>query len=431
MQEDFVLNILSKRNLWGEFKQKYIPRKDYTEKMNKLLKSEDILIITGVRRSGKSALTYLFATELIKRGMTGPEDFLFVNAEDPGIKSMNSNDLLKVIDLYRVRVNPKGPKYIIWDEIDNIKGWQSVVRYIGETTNIKQIITSSGLKVVNEDEITALSGRFLYMKVFPLSFKEYLNFKGFKPRSSLDIVKNRVTILRYFDNYLFYGGFPKYVLTEEKAILHNYLSTILYKDIVLKYSLKKAKEVEDLSYILLSNIGTIISQRKLAHHLKISEDTVDRYIGYLKDADLFFPIQKFDFSAKKQIRSKAKIYVVDTSLSSAAGFNIQENRGHFLENTVFIELMRRYDLRNIFYALNSNECDFIVYNPSTKDKKAIQVTWELNDKNYRREVNGLRTAMSKMNLKEGLIITYNQEDSVEMDEYRIKVIPAWKWLLNI
>ncbi|MCD6227374.1 ATP-binding protein [Candidatus Micrarchaeota archaeon] len=430
MQEDFILNILSKRNLWGEFNQKYLPRNLYTERMNKLLKSENIVIITGVRRSGKSALTYLFAEHLIKNKKAVPEDFLFVNAEDPGIKSLNRDDLLKVIELYRVRINPKGPKYIIWDEIDNIKGWQSVVRYIAETTKIKQIVTSSGLKVIAEDDITALSGRFLHMTVFPLSFKEYLGFNGLEIHSYKELLKNKINIIRYLNKYIYYGGFPKYVLTKEKAILQNYLSTILYKDIVLKYSLKKSKEVEDLSYLLLSNIATQISQRRLAGILNLSEDSVNRYIGYLKIADLFYPLQKFDFSVKKQIRSKVKIYVVDPGLSSVAGFNIQENKGHFLENIVFIELLRRYGLKSIFYAQNSNECDFILYDSLGRNKVAIQVTWELTDENRNREVNGLKTAMKGLNIKEGLIVTYNQEDSFKVDEYKIKVVPIWKWLLN-
>jgi len=420
------------RNIW--VKSPNLIMRNAVELARKKLKSENIVILSGVRRSGKSSIAYLLLESLIKNKIVTKEETLVLNFEDLPLKRLAADELPKLIDIYKSKINPNWPKYIIWDEVSQIVGWEHILRTLSETTDTKHIVTSSGFSISDSEFSRVLSGRFLRVDVFPLSFKEYLKFKKI---NRVDLWKNSAKIKYHLGKYLYQGGFPKYTLTDEKDLLSIYVKTILYSDVINKYSIKNPKSVERLVDFLLSNISTRISHSNLSKLIKISEETVDTYLTYLENSSLMFRIYRFEFSKKKQMRSIPKIYAIDTGLAWINSFNADERKGNYLENLVFVELMRRYGLRHIFYATDdkSRECDFIVFNHINKTSLAIQATYEINEHNKKREINGLIFALERLKLKEGLILTYDQEDEIEVKDKKgkkrkIQIKPVWKWLLE-
>jgi predicted AAA+ superfamily ATPase len=281
--------------------------------------------------------------------------------------------------------------------------------------------TSSLLK---KETITRLSGRYLAVTVFPLTFKEHLDFKDLKRLSSAE--KKQV-----FEEYLRHGSFPRISLEEDNSIkeelLKNYYETIYLKDIIFPHKLRNNRDIINLLYFTISNVGKPFSYNSLATALEISPDTVKEYLGYAEDSYLLYSINKFDFSIRKQLANPRKLYCLDTGLINAVSFRFSENYGRLLENLVFVELKRRQ--HEVYYHKGAQECDFII-KENDRISTAIQVTKELNFENRRREFEGLTGAMNEYGLNEGLILTKDTEELVEMDGRKIVVKPVWKWLLE-
>lgn len=426
-----IIENLRKWNLWGEYTVELIKRPSYIEKMKKSISTENILIVLGVRRAGKSSLTYLFAKDLIENGLAEEKDFLFINFEDPFFANLDASELEQIYNVFLEEVNPNKKHFVVLDEVHECNRWELFVNTLAEARKVKVIVTGSNSKMLEDELSYVISGRYLTLKVFPLSFSEYLTFSG-QAFDKKIILKNLQLIKQHFRKYLFFGGYPKYVLTNDNALLKNYFDTILYKDIIMRYKIKKARELELLAKYYASNFATITSLNNLSKMLKLSNDTLERFSDYFEKSYLFFFIKKFDFSKKSQILSQKKVYVIDAGLSSYTGFTSHEKEGHYLENLVFIALLKEYGLENIFYwkDYDGKECDFIVYDFIGRNIKAIQVTAELNNKNKKREINGLLKALNNLKQKEGLILTYDQEDKLEINKNRINVMPVWKWLLE-
>ncbi len=262
------------------------------------------------------------------------------------------------------------------------------------------------------------------MTIFPLTFKEYLDFKGYKKPTSTE---KRLE----FEEYLKYGSFPRIVLEKnaeiKEEILKIYYETIYLKDIIFPHKLRNNRDVTGLLYFIISNVGKPFSYNRMANVLEISADTVKEYLGYAQDAYLLYSLTKFDFSLKKQLANPKKLYCLDTGLISSISFRFSENYGRLLENLVCIELVRRK--QEIYYHKRAHECDFVV-KEGGRITHAIQVTKELNPENRKRELAGLLDAMDSYGLQEGMILTEDSEELIEKDDRIISVRPVWKWLLE-
>lgn len=397
------------------------------------IKTKHIIALAGVRRSGKSTILKQIINHLLADGVK-PENIFFLNLEAP-ILDLFRNDpynLQKIFDEYLILANPqKGLVYVFLDEVQFFKNWQVFVKSLYEKGNIKFFVTGSNSQLLSSDMATLLSGRAIIKKIYPFSFEELVNFKGIKTEKAINIAQNVSGISRIWSDYVKNGSFAEVVIEKKQEIkneiLSSYYKSILYQDIIPRFEVKKTKEIESLLLYLFSNIGQSYSYNSLAKFLKIQDKTVKEYIGFFEESFLLFEISNYQYSLKKQENYPKKVYATDNGFINAVSFTFSENYGWLLENTVFLGIRSRAD--KPYYYRGKNECDFVL-KEKTKIVDAIQVTKELGQANEKREVGGLLEAMEKFKLKTGFIITENQEEERRVGNKLIRIVPAWKWLLN-
>jgi uncharacterized protein len=387
------------------------------DNMASYLELPHILIISGLRRSGKSTLLkeinkYFFSSETI----------YYFNFEDERLIDFTVSDFDL---LYETFIELAGKsKIFLFDEIQNVKNWELFVRRMYDR-GFKFIITGSNSSMLSKELGTRLTGRYIGIELFPFSFKEFLTFNNTSVPEIL-LTEDRALIKGLFNEYLQYGGIPEYLRYKNDLILKTLYENILYKDVFARYRLTAEKVLKELSFYFFSNCGSEISYNKLRTMLNVSINTVKSYIGYLENSYLVFTVPRYDYSVKKQIYSHKKIYVIDTSLINLISFKFSRDYGKILENLVFIELKRKN--RDIYYHKDRHECDFIVLE-NNRITSAIQVTASLNS-NKDREYEGLYEALTRYGLNQGLILTADEEFEDSFKKKKIIVMPVWKWLLQ-
>jgi len=263
---------------------------------------------------------------------------------------------------------------------------------------------------------TKLTGRHLRYELFPFSYSEYLTYKNIKPG------------LQSFQRYFEEGGFPGYLQYGDPAILRELFSDIIMRDIIVRYGLRTEKVIKDLALFLVTNVGKEITYNSLKKLFDVgSTSTIISMISYLEDSYLFFTVPRFDYSLKSQIRNPKKIYAIDTGLIKANTASFSRDDGRLLENIVFLELKRKDN--DVFYYNKQKECDFVVRDKQ-KEFSAIQVCADLTEENKSREINGLLEAMQYLKLTTGTILTLQQEDTFQVENKTITILPVWKWLMK-
>ncbi len=325
---------------------------------------------------------------------------------------------------------------MFFDEIQNVKNWDVWVRRIYDMyKNLKIILTGSSSKLLSKEISTKLRGRIINIEVFPLSFREFLIWKSISyNKKTISYSKDKIKLIKAFSSYVTKGGYPALIANNapNELVLQSYFQSMIFKDVIERYNIKEIKKLKILSSLLFESVTKEISYNKLANKLKslgynISKNTIIEYISYFEDAYLFFLNLKYEYSLTKQLGSIKKIYCIDNGLLNSVSFKFSEDYGKLIENLVFIELKRRS--KEIFYHRNNNECDFII-REKNKVTGAIQVTKELSDENYKREINGLVGALELYDLKEGLILVHEgNEKKKNINSKIVKIIPVWKWLL--
>jgi hypothetical protein len=380
-------------------------------------KDNRIIILTGLRRSGKSTL--------LRQIMANKKDFCYVNFEDERFLDFRAQDFE---ELNEVLIEIYGnPKIYFFDEIQNIENFESFVRRLQDHGK-KIVITGSNASLLSKEFGTKLTGRYKSFEVYPFSFREFLAFNKIEPeREWIYNPEKKVSLIKFFAEYLSTGGMPEYLKNRDKDYIKTLYENILYRDIIARYSIKRQKLVKELVNIFSTNISSKFTYNSLKKTLGLSNAiTVKEYISYMSNSYLFFELQKFDFSVKRQLNSPKKIYIIDPAFNRISGFNFSENKGKILENMVFIELKRRG--MDVYYYSGENECDFLLKD-GPKISGAIQVCHILSKDNKEREIGGLIEVMEKFNLREGLILTTDQEEEINLKSGKIKVMPAWKWLI--
>lgn len=435
MDKNEIITILEDWNFWKKPLETGIPRFFYLEKLKKLLLTEQIIVITGARRSGKSFIMKQLAEGLIKKGVN-KNQVLIVNFEDPRFIELDPKVLWQIYETYLEFLNPKDTPYIFLDEIQEVKKWEKWVRTMQELKKANIILSGSNAKLLSRELATLLTGRHLDITVFPLSFKEFLNFNGIYLKDALDFVSKKIEIKRLMRDYLEFGSFPEVVLRKEKKeILLAYFEDILNKDLVKRYKIRKSEKLKALIKFYLSNPSSLITFSSLEKSLKISADTIEKFSNYFEAAYLTFFLKRFSFKVKEQEKSPRKIYTIDTGLVNTIGFRFSQNLGKLAENIVFLELKRKtliHPYLEFYYWKNERhqEVDFVL-KEKLKVNKLLQVCWNIEDKETRkREIESLIKAMKEFKLNEGLIITEDYEGKEEIKGKEIKFTPLWKWLLR-
>ena len=399
------------------------------------LDSDFITAITGPRRAGKTFFCFQLINKLKEK--VSKENMLYLNFEDEKLLGAEAKDLDKLLETFYEMSSPKKNQniYLFLDEIQNVKNWDNWVRRIYDTQkHIKLILTGSSSKLLSKEISTSLRGRSINIEIFPLSFKELLTWsKILYNLKTISYSKDKIEIKKKFYKFLAEGGYPAIAKNNNKwDILQNYYESMIFKDVIERNNIKEIKKLRVLANLLFESITKEISYNNLMNKLKslgfnISKNTIIGYISYFEDAYLFFQNLKYEYSITKQLGSVKKIYCIDNGLLNAVSFKFSKDTGKLLENLVFIELKRRGN--EIYYFRKNNECDFLI-KEKNKIIKAVQVTKKLDEENSRREINGLLEAMNEYNLKEGLILTDEEEQEKIIEGKKIKIIPVWKWLLE-
>jgi hypothetical protein len=420
-----------------EHKEKFLKKTELVKReiqkdIAPLLNQREIIIITGVRRGGKSSLMRLISNDLIEKYDILQDNILYLNFEDERFTYFDINDFEQVYEIFLELYHPVGRKYFFLDEIQNVKGWEKWLNRLYEFEDLKIFVTGSNATLLSSEIATALTGRNRQLIVYPFSFNEFLSLRNYSiTEKDFYLREKRLEIKRLFDEYLKLGGFPEVLKISDNTLLEQYLKDIIYRDVIARYSIRNIKEIKELTLFLASNIGTIQSYNNLREMINVkSLNTIKNYLEMLENVFLFFKIDLFSFSVKKQIYNPSKIYSVDSALSNAIAFKFSENMGHIYENIVFIELQRKN--KEVFYwkSKRGREVDFVIKS-GLKIDEAIQVCFSFTDKKTRdRELESLLSAKNELNVDNLVMITEDEKGEEVIDGASVRIIPLWKWLLQ-
>lgn len=400
-----------------------------------------IVTVPGVRRCGKSSRMELVINELMARGVDR-KCILWIGFDDERFVKMTSDDFNQILEAYGEMYPeiPLSSTYMFFDEIQLIDGWEYFIMrlYKHHTKNI--YVSGSNATMLSSELKSSLRGWPDEIETYPLSFREYCEFKGIKSDGYLpgDIARVRNAFRSYNND----GGFPEVVLSDNPLqkvkILQGYFDTMLLKDLAEHY---KLSNIEVLRYYLkriFANITKPTSIRSVygdikSRNLKVSKDDLYLWIEYACNVFMFFRIGNYSKSLQKTESSQPKYYSVDNGLRNAVLLPQSDDDGKKLENTVFLQLYRqRLPVDRIFYYQGKRECDFVVQRGS-EVVSLIQVSWSIRDNDTRqREIEGLIEASEVTGCKSMMIITADDEVEVitTADGCEIRVVPGWRWLLD-
>jgi len=402
--------------------------------------------VIGPRRAGKTYLMFLTLKELLESGVD-KKATVYINFENRKLLPLTPeyfNDLIEFIYAKRL-LDSYERIFVFLDEVQRVKGWEKYVRSIYDEFKgkIKIFVSGSTSKLTGSELSYLLTGRHLTTHVFPLSFREFLFFKGFDYGDGEDylIEKDISVIKEMLREYIMFGGFPEVVLTEsdKEELVQTLFIDIVSRDILPK--LKKNREiVEEIAYFLASNIGKLVSFTKLssmlnARGIKISVPTLEKYVSMMNDAFLFFDLRIFSYKVKDQLQYPRKIYTVDSGFANFSGFKFSEDAGRLMENIVAVELWRKKSLNQtleIYYwkEYQQREVDFVLKS-GLKIEQLIQVTnASCKEEIEKRETKALIKASEELKCDDMLVITWDYEAEDKLNGEKIRFLPLWKWLLS-
>lgn len=362
-----------------------IERKIYMDKLLAYKDTEFIKVITGIRRCGKSSLLKLFQEKIIQDNSKA--SIIYMNFE-----SFEFDEIINYKDMYneiKKRIKKGQKNYILLDEVQRVKEWEKCVNSLQVDFNCDIYITGSNAYLLSSELSTYLSGRYIEIKMLPLSFKEFLEFSK---------KENDESIEDKFNEYIKYGGMPGViVLNNEEDLYDNAIkgiyNTVFMKDVVERNKLVDATLLEKILKFLMSNVGSLISAKKVADYLtsqgtKITHNTIINYLTMLENSYIIYRVPRYDIKGKEVLKTLEKYYIVDTGIRNVIlGFN-NLDLGHIIENIVYFELIRRgYDVK--VGKKDSLEVDFVA--TKSNDKRYYQVTLSMLDETVRnRELKPLK-----------------------------------------
>lgn len=384
----------------------YITRQTKYDEQS-LLSSKQIKLITGPRRSGKSTQALM----LLKN-----RNFAYLNFDDGKLLNAWDEDLVTETLL---QVYP-GFEFLMLDEIQNLEGWDLWVSKLYRQ-GINMVITGSNAKLLSSEMATLLTGRYLQIEMLPFSLKEFCEWKN----SADSAVIN---------DYLHNGGYPETLQSRE--LTQGYLSTLfdstIWKDITQRHKVRNVEDLNNLAMYLLSNFSNPLSVNELAEAIGMSSvTTTKKFMGYLHEPYLFYYLPRYNNKLKLMNKAPQKTYVIDNGFVTAKAFMVSENLGRLLENQVFIELLRRgYSTETtLFYyrSRNDKETDFVTRKGSRVDS-LIQVCYDLsNERAMKREIDSIVECAGELNCQNLVIVTMNEERTIECNGHQIKVVPIQKF----
>jgi predicted AAA+ superfamily ATPase len=415
--------ILEQRKEMEEtFKKEKIIERELLKDLAKFLKYPNILAILGVRRCGKSILSW--------QAFEG-QKFGYINFDDERLEGMKTEDLNKILQAF-YELYGSNLEHIVLDEIQNVEGWELFVNRLRRRKKV--IITGSNSRLLYGELATHLTGRHIDFTLMPFSFREHLVYNdiGLEALTTTE----RAQIFKQLKDYLANGGFPEFPKFGKK-ILRVIYEDIVKKDVVRRRRIKKEEELRKVARFLISNFSnefTYSSLREIteAKHLF----TISEWVSGLEEAYLITKLERFSFKLKQKFIAPKKVYCIDNGLIGVVGLLTSESIGRLMENLVAIELSRKknywFDDWEIFYwkDYQQNEVDFVI-KEGLRIKQLIQVTYASSkDEIEKREIKALVKASKLLKCKDLLCITWDYEDEIKSENRKIVFKPLWKWLLS-
>lgn len=372
---------------------KLINRPQY---LNQLIQSKGVdlvKIVTGIRRCGKSSLLDLFHQYLLEKNVP---DSHIIHMNMESLRYRNLTDYISFYDYVSKRIDGEGKTYLLFDELQAVNHWEKAIESFRLDFDVDIYITGSNAYLLSSEFSTLLSGRYMEIKMLPLSFKEFLNFYEF----AVD-----VTMDEKFQKYLQFGGMPvlrefKFNEARSNQALEGIYSTVILRDILQRNSGADEATLQKIMLFLCSSIGSMISPNSIGKVLSnegdirtgkqknIAGKTVAKYISMLCNAFVFFSVGRYDVKGKQLLKTLGKDYIIDMGFRNMLLGYRDADRGHIIENIVFLELLRR-DYRVYIGKVGETEVDFIAEKPD--DKVYIQVTESMQSPETReRELRPLR-----------------------------------------
>ena len=348
------------------------------EYLNQLIQNKDVdlvKIVTGIRRCGKSSLLDLFHQHLLNHGVA---DSIIIHMNLESLRYRDLKDYLVFYDYVSERIAKSGKTYLIFDELQVIEHWEKAIESFRLDFDVDIYITGSNAYLLSTEFSTLLSGRYVEIRTLPLSFKEFLDFYEFAPDISIE---------EKFQKYLQFGGMPilrEYRFNEARSMqaLEGIYSTVILRDILQRNTQSNQGLLHKLMLFLCSNIGSITSPSSIGNVLsnegniegkgkKIASQTVEKYISMLRSAFIFYSVERYDVKGKQLLKTLGKNYIIDLGFRNMLLGYRDADRGHIIENIVFLELIRR-DYHVYIGKFKETEIDFVAEKPN--DKLYIQVT---------------------------------------------------------
>ena len=367
--------------------------------------SSHALIISGIRRCGKSTLMMQMIKEL------GDIPYFYLNFESPQLYGLTISDFTKLDNL----ILKIGAKYLFLDELQVVEGWELYVRQKLDE-GFKVIITGSNAVLLSQELGSKMTGRHIFQELFPFSYSEFLKF--FDLQNSAESLSE----------FMLKGGFPDFLKTNDEEQLSTLFNDILIRDIVVRHGIKDVKSIQSLASYLMSNVGNRITATKLKQPLSVSAtSTVMGWLSHLELSYIVFFLPVFSYSVKAQLINPRKVYAVDLGMLNAVSLSMTKDLGRKLENLIYLHLRLKY--KELYYFDNNGECDFVAVKKGNVEV-LVQVCYELTPDNLDRELNGLFNAMKYFNMKTGTIVTFNNTDIIIKDNMKVEVIPAYVYLVR-
>ena len=423
-------DILKQWNPWWSTgsvpeKKRLIPRDAVLSRIVKLLPEREAVVLSGVRRCGKSTLLYQAIDSLLKDGVAAG-NILYLNLDEP-LPEKNVEVLDEVLNAYLELKNPQGRLYLFFDEIQGIPRWEQWVKkqYDLRGKDLKFILTGSNSSMLSDDLAKLLTGRTLTVNVYPLSFREYLTFKNVVVK---DLDAQKRELRHHFARYLTEGGFPESVLGTESDTnvqrLREYFDSILLRDIVASQNVRDSAKLRDLASHAMTNISTLLSYNRISKAIGLNISTLTEYLRFLENAYLIFQAKFFSYSVTETmlVQKPRKIYAIDNGMRNAVSFPLSKDEGRLAENLVFLALRREHG--EVYYWKGRGEVDFVIKH---RDQTLTAINVCLGAQVPAREKAALEEfGHSFKKVRERVVLT----DDVEKEESGIAYRPLWKWALE-
>ena len=421
-----------------EFYELGIPEDVKARDVAYLEKTHSATVVSGMRRTGKTYVTYQRMRDLVASGVP-LERIVHVNFDDDRLKGLKLEHLRLIGDVH-AELYPESAREKCWyflDELQDVDEWERYARRLLDSHLVQLSLTGSSSKLLSSEIATEMRGRSLDIEVFPLSFAEYLRFNGLFPEAPKPPFSSRTAgalrhaMSRYFDA----GGFPDVQGADYRVrvkMLQGYVDAVLYRDVIERH---EVSSVQALGYTLdyiKHNFAHKISTRAIAGVLKSlgvsdNRECISNYLDWLAQAYLIYRVPLRTDSLSVRRMNPDKFYLVDTGLARAVSPKSDESNGWLLENLVYLALRRGDNKIEYYNTKKGDEVDFLVTDKVTKRRRLVQVSWELSRKTTEdRELTALKDARSETGVSDCTVVTWDREDVSE----DVRIVPVWKWCLE-